>query len=47
MCPDELVTNPAFSAYRLRVTEPKLCDANVKQYSGYLDVTNGKHLFFW
>ncbi|KAF9789593.1 serine carboxypeptidase [Thelephora terrestris] len=44
---DELVTHPAFSEYRLRVAEPKLCDTGVKQYSGYLDITSGKHLFFW
>lgn len=44
---DELVTHSAFSEYRLRVTEPNLCDSDVKQYSGYLDITNGKHLFFW
>jgi len=43
----ELVTHTAFSEYRLRVTEPSLCDPTVKQYSGYLDITNGKHLFFW
>ncbi|CAG8477465.1 1077_t:CDS:2, partial [Gigaspora rosea] len=24
-----------------------LCDKTVQQYSGYLDVNNGKHLFFW
>ena len=29
------------------MTEPELCDRTVKQYSGYLDVTNDKHLFFW
>jgi hypothetical protein len=44
---DELVTNSAFEDYQLRVTEPKLCDTSVKQYSGYLDITTGKHLFFW
>ena len=45
--PDEVVTHPAFSDHRLRVTEPELCDASVKQYSGYLDVADGKHFFFW
>lgn len=44
---DELVTNPSFADYQLRVTDPKLCDTSVKQHSGYLDVSDGKHLFFW
>ncbi|KAJ2929431.1 hypothetical protein H1R20_g7659, partial [Candolleomyces eurysporus] len=43
----ELVRHPAFSSYSLRVTEPKLCDSAVKQMSGYLDVADDKHLFFW
>ena len=36
-----------FSNYQMRVTEPKLCDPGVQQYSGYLDITDGKHLFYW
>jgi len=43
----EFVTNPSFQNYNLRVTEPTLCDSSVKQYSGYLDVAEDKHLFFW
>ncbi|KAF9557182.1 hypothetical protein CPC08DRAFT_57845 [Agrocybe pediades] len=43
----EFVTHPEFESYNLRVTEPKLCDPSVKQYSGYLDVADDKHLFFW
>ncbi|KAF5349522.1 hypothetical protein D9756_008992 [Leucocoprinus leucothites] len=43
----ELVSHPALSAYKLRVTEPKLCDPSVQQYSGYLDIAEDKHLFFW
>ncbi|KAG1731604.1 Alpha/Beta hydrolase protein [Suillus paluster] len=43
----ELVQHPHFSDYKLRITEPKLCDPSVKQYSGYLDITDDKHLFFW
>ncbi|KAF8968259.1 Alpha/Beta hydrolase protein [Flammula alnicola] len=43
----EFVTHPSFQDYNLRVTEPKLCDPAVKQYSGYLDVAEDKHLFFW
>ncbi|KAF7441184.1 hypothetical protein PC9H_001533 [Pleurotus ostreatus] len=43
----ELVSHPKFDDYQLRVTEPKLCDPSVQQYSGYLDIAEGKHLFFW
>lgn len=43
----ELVQHPQFGEYKLRVTEPSLCDPSVKQYSGYLDITDDKHLFFW
>jgi cathepsin A (carboxypeptidase C) len=47
---DELVKKPAFADYQLRVTDPQkagICDPAVKQRSGYLDVTDGKHLFYW
>lgn len=44
---DELVTHPSFRDYQLRVTDPELCDNTVKQHSGYLDISDGKHLFFW
>ncbi|KAG6330315.1 hypothetical protein ID866_8775 [Astraeus odoratus] len=43
----ELVRHPEFADHQLRLTEPSLCDPSVKQYSGYLDVTDDKHLFFW
>ncbi|KAG2356226.1 Alpha/Beta hydrolase protein [Suillus spraguei] len=43
----ELVQHPRFVDHNLRVTEPKLCDTSVQQYSGYLDITDDKHLFFW
>ncbi len=43
----EHFTHPAFADYRLRITEPKLCDPSVKQYSGYLDISETRHLFFW
>ncbi|KAI0320056.1 serine carboxypeptidase [Amylostereum chailletii] len=43
----ELISHPSFSDYHLRVTEPEICDASVQQYSGYLDITDGKHLFYW
>jgi cathepsin A (carboxypeptidase C) len=29
------------------VVSPKICDSYVKQYSGYLDISETKHLFFW
>lgn len=41
-------TNQAFPRYSLRVSEQQqLCDPNVKQVSGYLDVDNEKHFYFW
>jgi carboxypeptidase C (cathepsin A) len=43
----ELVKHSAFPNHQLRTREPNLCDSSVRQYSGYLDVTDGKHLFFW
>ncbi|KIK71004.1 hypothetical protein GYMLUDRAFT_33108 [Collybiopsis luxurians FD-317 M1] len=43
----ELVSHPDFDQHRLRLTEPSLCDSSVKQYSGYLDIEENKHLFFW
>ncbi|KAF8126125.1 Alpha/Beta hydrolase protein [Boletus edulis] len=43
----ELFQHSHFSDYQLRITEPTLCDPSVKQYSGYLDITDDKHLFFW
>ncbi|KAI8887577.1 peptidase S10, serine carboxypeptidase [Backusella circina FSU 941] len=39
--------HPAFSEYRIRYKNPTLCDPDVKQISGYLDVGNDKHFFFW
>ncbi|EIW66926.1 cathepsin A (carboxypeptidase C) [Tremella mesenterica] len=41
------LTHPAFPLHRLRVVEPELCDPTVKQLSGYLDISETKHLFFW
>ncbi|KAI0713118.1 alpha/beta-hydrolase [Cerioporus squamosus] len=43
----EQFAHPAFSEYRLRVARPTLCDPTVKQYSGYLDISDTRHLFFW
>ncbi|CAE6393393.1 unnamed protein product [Rhizoctonia solani] len=43
----EHFSHSAVPDYRLRIKEPRLCDPSVKQYSGYLDVAEDKHLFFW
>ncbi|KAJ7737915.1 carboxypeptidase C [Mycena maculata] len=43
----ELVSLPSLDEHQLRVTEPDLCDTSVNQYSGYLDIADDKHLFFW
>ena len=47
MTDDSIVSHPSLPDYRLRLKEPSLCDPSVQQYSGYLDVTDGKHTFFW
>lgn len=44
---DELVSHPAFDDHHLRMTKPSLCDTAVKQVSGYLDIADDKHLFYW
>jgi hypothetical protein len=44
---DAYVSNEAFVGHQLRVVEPRICDPTVQQYSGYVDVANSKHLFFW
>ncbi|KAF9535450.1 serine carboxypeptidase [Crepidotus variabilis] len=43
----ETVMHTGFQNYDLSLTESKLCDSTVKQYSGYLDIEKNKHLFFW
>ncbi|KAF7289387.1 Carboxypeptidase [Mycena indigotica] len=44
----ELVSHPVFEEHQLRVTKPTaLCDPSVNQISGYLDIAEDKHLFFW
>ncbi|CAE6479344.1 unnamed protein product [Rhizoctonia solani] len=42
----EHFSHSAVPDYKLRIKEPRLCDPGVKQYSGYLDVAEDKHLFF-
>ncbi|CAE6462029.1 unnamed protein product [Rhizoctonia solani] len=44
---DERFRHASFPGYQIRVKKPQLCDPNVKQYSGYLDIDDDKHLFFW
>ncbi|KAL7003942.1 hypothetical protein EMMF5_006507 [Cystobasidiomycetes sp. EMM_F5] len=43
------VSHAAFPEYKLRINskKPKLCDPGVKQISGFLDISDQKHLFFW
>jgi len=37
-----------FPKYQIRVKKTsKICDPDVLQYTGYLDVDNDKHFFFW
>ena len=43
----EQVTLSALSDHSLRLRSPTLRGPHTRQYSGYLDVTNRKHLFFW
>jgi cathepsin A (carboxypeptidase C) len=51
---DDTLTHPSHPEYRLRITSdshkaahPSICDPNVKQVSGFLDISETKHLFFW
>ncbi|KNF03737.1 hypothetical protein PSTG_03259 [Puccinia striiformis f. sp. tritici PST-78] len=44
----ERITMNEFPEYAIRVRSPEgLCDPTVRQYSGYLDISETKHLFFW
>ncbi|KAJ3556355.1 hypothetical protein NM688_g2075 [Phlebia brevispora] len=43
----DVARDPAFQNYQLRITKPRLCDPSVTQYSGYLDISEARHLFFW
>ncbi|KAK9765664.1 hypothetical protein K7432_005832 [Basidiobolus ranarum] len=42
-----VATHESLEGYALRVKQPQLCDSSVKQYSGYLDIAQDKHFFFW
>lgn len=37
----------ALPNFQLRIKQPKLCDTNTTQYSGYLDTDQDRHFFFW
>ncbi|GAA5812253.1 hypothetical protein MFLAVUS_005703 [Mucor flavus] len=39
--------SPRDPSYGVRFVEPVLCDPNVVQYSGYLDMGPNDHYFFW
>ncbi|CAE7171925.1 unnamed protein product [Rhizoctonia solani] len=44
----EYVTAASFPDYQIRVRQlDSPCDPAVRQYTGYLDVSEDKHLFFW
>ncbi|GAA5836024.1 hypothetical protein JCM9279_002166 [Rhodotorula babjevae] len=44
----ELVQHAEIPTHSLRMREPKaLCDSSSKQYSGYLDIADDAHLFYW
>ncbi|KAH7339045.1 peptidase S10 serine carboxypeptidase [Rhizoctonia solani] len=43
----EQFSHPALPESKLRIKSPKLCDPSVKQYSGYFDISEDKHIFFW
>lgn len=43
-----LVKSSLFPNHQLRIrTLQNFCDPSVKKYSGYLDISSEKHLFFW
>ncbi|KAI0789565.1 serine carboxypeptidase [Abortiporus biennis] len=43
----EIVSHSSFPDYQLRLTQSSLCDATVKQRSGFLDISPSRSLFFW
>ena len=43
-----MIQHAEFPGHSIRMREPEaLCDASSKQYSGYLDVADDAHLFYW
>ncbi|TIA86184.1 hypothetical protein E3P99_03754 [Wallemia hederae] len=42
-----VLSHDQFPNHQIRLFHPKLCDAGVKQYSGYIDISDSKSLFFW
>ncbi|KAK7695150.1 hypothetical protein QCA50_002340 [Cerrena zonata] len=43
----EAFVHPSFTNYALRLTTPDICDTSVNQWSGFLDISQTRHLFFW
>lgn len=43
----EVYIHSGFPMHQLRILHPELCDPAVKQHSGFLDISDGRHLFFW
>ncbi|QRW09337.1 Serine carboxypeptidase [Ceratobasidium sp. AG-Ba] len=43
----EHFSHASFPSHQLRLRSPKLCDPTVIQHSGYLDVSDERHIFFW
>ncbi|KAF9979025.1 hypothetical protein BGZ73_007126 [Actinomortierella ambigua] len=43
----KVLKHNSFPGVKMRLRKPKLCDPDVTQYSGYLDVSPTKHFFFW
>jgi len=44
----EVITSAELPEYQMRVKQPKgICDTTVEQWSGYLDISKNRHLFFY
>ncbi|TRM62404.1 Alpha/Beta hydrolase protein [Schizophyllum amplum] len=41
------LSHPFFPDYGVRVKKTKFCDGTVNSYTGYLDITKARHLFFY
>ncbi|EOQ99452.1 hypothetical protein E3P92_02614 [Wallemia ichthyophaga] len=42
-----VLSHDQFPNHQIRLHHPTLCDSGVKQYSGYIDISDSKSLFFW